>query len=101
MKTMRNTEQAIQKKLNEIDDLILDWMEAMDLPGGTTISGDVHYARGKYLDAIKQNMTDLLEAVDDGMYCAECGKLITEDDTVWHDHECFCKLCATRKMIPF
>lgn len=102
MKTVRNTEREIEKKLSEIDDLIFDWMTEMDMPEGTTISGDVHFARGQYLDAIKKNMTDLLKAVDDGMYCMDCGALITEYNTIWnHDHECYCKTCAIKHMIPF
>lgn len=102
MKTVRNVENEVRRKLMEIDDLILDWMEDMDMPDGTAISSEVHDARRNYEDTISQFMTGLLKAVDDGMYCMECGALLTENHTVWNlNHECYCTRCATMKMIPF
>lgn len=102
MKTIRKCEQDIRRKLTEIDDIIFDWMEQMDMPDGTTLSSDVHEARGRYEDTLMKFMTNMLKAIDDGLYCSECGRLITEDEVVWnHDHECFCKRCATMKMIPY
>lgn len=102
MTTVRKVEDDIRRKLTEIDDIILDWMADMEMPEGTPIGSDINYARGEYMDAITKYMNGLLKAMAEGRYCMECGALIPEDDTVWnHDHECYCKRCATRKMIPF
>lgn len=103
MKTeVRNYENDIRAKVGEIEDLLLDWMEEMDLPEGTELDWEIHFQGEKYLDSIQKYMTDIRKAVDDGTYCIECGALITEYDTVWNfDHECYCKKCAARKMIPF
>lgn len=101
MTTVSKLVNDIRSKLTEIDYLVLDWMADMDMPEGTAISGDVYYAKDKYLDAIVANVNGLLKAISDGTYCADCGKPLLEDDMVWHDHECFCKMCAIRKHIDF
>ena len=102
MKSIRKAEHEIQKKLTEIDDILFDWMEQMDIPDGVMLTSDVYDARTKYADTLSKYMKGVLEALNDSLYCAECGKLLLEDDLVWnHDHECYCKRCARRKHIPF
>lgn len=98
----RNYEFEIKSKISEIEDLVLDWMEDMDLPDGTELNGDIHAQGGELYDTIMKYFKDTEKAVDDGMYCMECGALLTQKHTIWNfNHECYCPKCAAMKMIPF
>ena len=63
-----NYKERIKHHLDEIEDLIFDWMSEMDMPDGMTID-DVHYECGDLMDTISAFFKEAEEKCNvDGPY---------------------------------